>query len=119
MVDEDPSDEFFLETSVENLCVLPSGPLPPEPVDLFSAPRCRDILGALGAWADVILLDCSSFSEGPESTLLAALADATFFVTVPGEDLTLASAPLEDLEGLGVRLLGVVSNRVDRDQPLR
>src|SRR5260221_8154703 len=48
--------ELPLQSSgVENLAVLPSGPLPPNPADLFNTRRMDDVITALAGKAEYIL----------------------------------------------------------------
>lgn len=63
-----------------NLSVLPAGPRPPNPAELLGRSHFADVLGGLTEIADVVLLDCSAFSEAADSQLVTVRAGAALIV---------------------------------------
>jgi non-specific protein-tyrosine kinase len=99
----------------DNLLVLASGPLPPNPSELLSSPRMRDLVGALRREADVVVMDSPPALLVTDATLLAALADGTILVAEAGR--TRSAALRQAVDGLSRatdRLLGVVLNKTGR-----
>jgi succinoglycan biosynthesis transport protein ExoP len=99
----------------DNLLVLASGPLPPNPSELLSSPRMRDLVEALRREADVVVMDSPPALLVTDATLLAALADGTILVAEAGR--TRSAALRQAVDGLSRatdRLLGVVLNKTGR-----
>jgi capsular exopolysaccharide synthesis family protein len=99
----------------DNLSVLTSGPLPPNPSELLSSPRMRDLVEALRREADAVVVDSPPALVVTDATLLAALADGTILVAEAGR--TRSAALRQAVDGLSRatdRLLGVVLNKISR-----
>ena len=96
----------------DNLSLLTSGPLPPNPSELLSSARMRDLLEALRREADVVIMDSPPALMLTDATLLAALADGTILVAQAGR--TRSAALRQAADGLSratERLLGAVLNK--------
>jgi non-specific protein-tyrosine kinase len=99
----------------DNLSLLTSGPLPPNPSELLSSPRMRDLVETLRQEADMVILDSPPALVVTDATLLAALADGAILVAEAGR--TRSAALRRAVDGLSRatdRLLGVVLNKVGR-----
>ena len=68
------------ETAYENLSVLLSGPVPPNPSELIGNGRINKLLEELKASFDVIILDTPPIGLVSETLELFPLVDAVFFV---------------------------------------
>ena len=101
-----------LKTAVENLTVIPSGPIPPNPAELLGSTRMRDILDALGAEADVIIIDTPPALVVTDSVVLADASDGVLLVASATKstrrDLKRLMAMYDAAE---VPVLGAVLNR--------
>lgn len=105
--------EHLAFSGVENLHLLLSGPLPPNPSELLGSQRMIDLVEELTGLADVILFDSSPLLPVVDPTLMARISDATLIVVHSG--VTRAGALKKAKNQLlqsGTRLLGVVLNRV-------
>jgi capsular exopolysaccharide synthesis family protein len=99
----------------DNLSVLTSGPLPPNPSELLSSSRMRDLVEAMRREADAVIVDSPPALVVTDATLLAALADGTILVAEAGR--TRSTALRQAVDGLSRatdRLLGVVLNKISR-----
>lgn len=101
-------------TRIPTLQVLPSGILPPNPADILSSGRFKQILDGLAENAEFILIDTPPLAVA-DPFIVAGSVDGVLLIASSGvtrtTDLTRA---LADLEGTGTPLLGVVLNRVQR-----
>jgi capsular exopolysaccharide synthesis family protein len=100
------------------LQVLGAGPTPPAPGQLLSAQRTVEVLAALQAQADVVLIDTPMMAPGGDATVVASISDAAIVIAgaPSGQAGELARAVdlLDEIEGL---VVGVVLNAVaDEDQ---
>ncbi len=109
-------DPFIHATNVPNLCVMPSGPLPPNPPELLDSEAMRQVLIALGnCGVDVVIFDTSPSLGLSDASILASKVDGTLMVV----DITRAnSGDLKQVKAIlvqaGAHVLGVVVNKQRR-----
>jgi capsular exopolysaccharide synthesis family protein len=111
---EHPSIEDYLQPSqVENLEVMTTGPLPPNPAELLSSARFKAVLDQLATLADVVLLDSPPALAVTDATILARLVDGVILVVDAGMTRRQwAASAKEALDKAGVHILGVALNRL-------
>ncbi len=97
----------------ERLRVLASGPLPPNPSELLASSRAAELLAALQAQADMVILDCPPVLPVTDSAVLSASVDGTLLVASAGltSGKQVARA-VELLRQVDAPLLGTVLNGV-------
>ncbi len=99
---------------VENLTVLPAGPLPPNPSELLSSPRARRILEVLHGKYDMVIFDSPPMMMVTDSAILAGMVDGTVLVVRSGKtNGDTAARALKNLRGVNVSILGAILNAVD------
>ncbi|WP_408008275.1 CpsD/CapB family tyrosine-protein kinase [Pseudalkalibacillus sp. A8] len=107
-----PLTEGCRQTEVENLSVLPSGPIPPNPAELLGSRMMKEMIKeALEAY-DVVLFDTPPVLAVTDAQVLANICDGV--VLVVGSSVTEKEAALKSkelLEAAKAKLLGVVLNR--------
>jgi tyrosine-protein kinase Etk/Wzc len=67
-----------------NLCVLPSGPIPPNPAELILGKYMEPLMEQLRAEYDVVIIDSPPFSLVTEALLLKNYTDATIIILRQG-----------------------------------
>lgn len=106
---------LVMDPGIDNLWVLPSGPVPGSAANLVSSPRMPAILDALLSQADVVILDSPPVLSVADASLLANRLDATLLVTDAGHtSIQAATRAVEQLRQAGANMLGGVLNRIDR-----
>ncbi len=106
-------EEVIQPTEIENLWVLPSGPIPPNPSELLGSPRMRAILEALKGRFDRIVLDSPPTVAVTDASVLGKLADTTLMVVnAHGTRKKVAAQGRENLATVGVPLTGVILNNM-------
>ena len=99
---------------VENLNIIPSGEIPPNPSELIGSKKMELFLNELKERFDVVLFDACSVLAVTDAAILAALTDGVLMVVMaektPREAILRA---LTLLKNVNSRLLGVVFNGVD------
>lgn len=106
----DPT-EAISPTLADNLWVLTSGPLPPNPAELLGSGRMKDLLPQLEEKYDLILVDTPPLLAVTDAAVLAPQVDAAVLVARAGvtrRDM-LAEAKAS-LAKTGVHLLGAILN---------
>ena len=100
----------------EQVSVITSGSLPPNPSELLASGRMEQILQEVGQEADIIVVD-SPPTLVADVQVLSAKVDAVILVVHPGHtEEDAARAALEMLTRAGARTIGVVMNRIPRDR---
>jgi capsular exopolysaccharide synthesis family protein len=73
-------DEIIYNTGVENLSIIPVGPLPPNPSELLTSPKIKELLDTLRNLYDVIIIDTPPLGLISDSELIAPFANACVFL---------------------------------------
>ena len=108
-----PVETHLQATEVENLKVLPSGPLPPNPAELLGSQRMAQILEELKQQADVVVLDSPPMLAVTDAMLLSQNVDGTLIVVDAGSTRrAFLGRASELLRTANTRFLGVVLNRI-------
>lgn len=120
MVDEGAmKDPPLLTTGVENLWLLPSGALPPNPADMLATRRMVEVIESLKAHADIVLFDAPPVIAVTDAAILATRVDGVLLVVSAGvtkRDYVLQAKEL--LERVNARVVGVVLTNVSFDATL-
>lgn len=112
--------EDALQTcAVENLMILPAGPVPINPAELIGSQRMRSLHEQLKKLADFVLVDTPSAIVFADAALLSSIMDATLMVVrasnIPrgAEDQVRKVLNKANANIIGVALNGVPAERVD------
>ena len=109
----------LVATGVENLWLLPSGPLPPNPAEILGSRRMEEIIAALKARTDIVLFDAPPVIAVTDAAVLGTKVDGVLLVISAAKtrrDHALRAKEL--LEKVKVRLVGAVLNNALSDQSL-
>ncbi len=108
--------EVIRKTDVDNLYVITSGPIPPNPAELLSSRAMHDFMTeALGIF-DIIIFDTPPVLAVTDAQVLSSQADGTVLVVASGTTEKDAALEAKDLlQKSQARILGVVLNR----QPIK
>ena len=105
-------DGWLQETGIDNLRLLTSGPLPPDPANLLGSKKMHQLIECLKQEADLIIFDTSPTIVS-DTAILALEADAVLLVVDAGRTRRGAiRRSLDDLQRAGADVLGAVLNRV-------
>ena len=108
----------FPHPQIENLVMLPTGPIPPSPADLLSSHRMRDAVSYLRQKYKFIVIDSPPIMAATDAVILSALTDGVLLVVRSGTTPKEAFTRTRDLlHAVKCRLLGVVLNAVDSSAP--
>jgi capsular exopolysaccharide synthesis family protein len=114
-LDEPP----LVATPVENLWLLPSGPLPPNPADLLGSRRMEAVIANLKTRADVVLFDAPPLIAVTDAALLASMLDGVLLVIRAGQTRREhAQQASQLLQKINVRVVGTVLTNAAHDRSL-
>jgi capsular exopolysaccharide synthesis family protein len=103
---------------IPNLCVVPTGPIPPNPADLLSSARMHQGIHDLRSEYKFIVVDSPPVMAATDAVILSVLVDGVLLVVRSGETPKEAFTRTRDLlSGVKCRMLGVLLNAVDSSAP--
>lgn len=107
-------DDCLFEHSAAGITLLLAGSVPPNPSEMLSSERFRQLLDELDGRYDRILLDSPPCQAAADALVLARLVQGVLFV-VKSESTTRRSVKnsLKQLRYVGAPITGLVVNQVD------
>jgi capsular exopolysaccharide synthesis family protein len=114
LLDKNPNPDGYLQaTGVENLRVLTSGPLPPNPSELLNSQRMRELIEQLKGEAAVVIFDSPPILAVTDASILANQVDGVLLVVDAGSTRReMAQRGKEQLDKVGANLLGAALNKL-------
>src|SRR5207237_4318820 len=107
-------DDYTQMSKTEGLRLLSSGPIPPNPAELLSSPRFRELVGILQETADIVIIDSPPVLVVADPIVLASQVDATVLVVDTGHTRPeSARRAKEALAKSNTKLLGGILNKLD------
>ena len=114
VVDEKGEPESLVQkTAYENLFVLPSGPVPPNPAELLASVKMNSLVDYLAGQYEYLIFDSPPVIAVTDAAVLSRLVDGTIMVLDHGR-VTRDEAVLarEQLKKVGANLIGAVLNEM-------
>lgn len=108
-----PSLTEVHQTQFDNLSLLTSGAIPPNPSELLASRRAQLLLRALATRHDLLVIDTPPAGLFTDALNLAADASVTVLVVEAGRtNVAEAAHAIESLRAVGANVAGVVLNKV-------
>jgi capsular exopolysaccharide synthesis family protein len=102
------------------LFYIPSGPVPPNPLELLSSKRFAEVMATLQESFDIILLDSPPVQLVSDAVVLAGVANTLVFVVrADATPHRVARGSLDLLKKSKAQLLGVVLNQLNLEKAER
>ena len=116
--DDLPLDAVLQRTAVDGLYLIPRGVVPPDPAHLLGSDRMKEVLQALRARFDLVLVDTPPAIAVSDAIVLSVQCDGVLLVLRAQRTPTEAvQRVVERLEVVGARLLGTVLVGADMRHP--
>lgn len=80
LIGYDTFKQVVFPTKIENLSVLPSGPIPPNPAEILSKPAMKDLIEWARKQYDYIILDNAPVALVTDGIIVSRLSDLNIFV---------------------------------------
>jgi capsular exopolysaccharide synthesis family protein len=80
LIGEDTIEQIIFPTSVNNLFLLPSGPIPPNPAELLSKPEMEILINQMRKEYDYIILDNAPVALVTDGFILSRFVDLNIFI---------------------------------------
>lgn len=106
--------ETICETNVENLSIVPSGKVPPNPTSLLQNANFNKLIETVRSWYDYVIIDTPPIGLVIDAAIIAQKCDATILVTEVGAiKRRFVLKAKEQMVQSGAQFLGVILNKVD------
>lgn len=106
--------ETICETNVENLSIVPSGKVPPNPTSLLQNANFNKLIETVRSWYDYVIIDTPPIGLVIDAAIIAQKCDATILVTEAGAiKRRFVLKAKEQMVQSGSQFLGVILNKVD------
>lgn len=107
------SEEIMYETNINNLDIIFTGPVPPNPVELLGSENFLKLLKKLRADYDYVILDTPPLGSVIDSAIVAENCDGVVFVIEANAiSYKFAQRVKKQLEKGNCKILGAVLNKV-------
>ncbi len=105
---------YLQPTEIEDLRVLTSGPIPPNPSELLGSHRMAHLIEQLSQLADLVIFDTPPVLVVTDASVLGRQVDGVLLVADAGGTREQALAQtVDELRKTGVNILGIALNRLD------
>jgi capsular exopolysaccharide synthesis family protein len=109
-------EECIFKTTVNNLFVLTSGPIPPNPAELLGTKKMLNLIEELKEEFELVLIDAPPVLAVTDAQILSTIADGVIFVASYGEAQKNALVDAKHLiDKVGGKIIGIVFNKVPED----
>lgn len=103
-------------TDIENLSILPTGPLPANPADVLASQKMDTVISKLSEHADYLLFDVPPILVASDAAVFSRKLDGIILVVRAGSTRRDHTARAkEQLERIGVNIIGAVLTNAPKD----
>lgn len=110
---QNTASDYIYKTSLENLSVMPSGPVPPNPSELISSHKFKKLASALSGFYDMVIFDAPPILSVTDAQILSRNVDGSILVVrqdkAEKEEVRQAVSALRHVDA---KLLGTILNDV-------
>jgi len=104
------------DTLVDNLYVLTSGPIPPNPSELLQSESMKKFLDEVTEIFDIVLIDTPPVGSVTDAAILSSMVDGIILVAASGQvKIDEIKRSKELLEKVNANIIGVVLNKLDKN----
>ncbi|MER3446517.1 MAG: lipopolysaccharide biosynthesis protein [Candidatus Dadabacteria bacterium] len=101
-------------TDINNLDIIPSGPIPPNPAELLGSKKMKELIEKLLDEYDHVIVDGSPIAGFADSRLLSSHVDGVLIVTSVGITQRQAlRSGIEEILKIRGRIIGAILNRLE------
>ncbi|MGQ9570939.1 MAG: polysaccharide biosynthesis tyrosine autokinase [Thermodesulfovibrionales bacterium] len=102
---------------IPSLHIMPSGPKPPNPVELLGWQETKEVVSYMKNLYDVVIIDTPSFLKSGDALLISNLSDAVIIVVAKGyTKIDSFGQVKKQLDSAGVRIIGSLINEIGKNK---
>jgi len=115
LTDQITLDKAVQNTKIDNLSIMTSGPIPPNPSELLSSKKFKEFLQKIDSYFDMVIIDTPPVLAVTDAVIMSTLVDGTIIVTnVETNNKHHLLKAKELLKKSDNNILGVVLNNVKK-----
>lgn len=104
---------YLKKADVQNIDVITSGPIPPNPSELLSSQRMKQFIAKVAENYDYILMDAPPVGSVTDAAILSTIVDGTILVVASGiVKIDAAKRSKELLDKVNANIVGIVLNKL-------
>jgi len=108
-------EDYICKTGVANVDLIPNGPTPPNPIELLSSSKNKELLDELKQKYDLIILDCPPVLGLSDALVMTKYSDANIIVISKGKTKVESLAEVKkSFEKVNSSITGVITNKAKR-----
>lgn len=112
LVGDASTEHNIQKTKVENLFILTSGPIPPNPSEMLDSRRMKELMESVADYFDMVVVDSPPILPVTDGLILSKIADGTLLVVSLGSTQKEAlKKTVEALENIDANIIGTVVNK--------
>lgn len=116
LVQREDYTKFVHKIDIENLDIVTSGPIPPNPSELLTSNSMRQFIQKIREDYDVIFIDAPPVGSVTDAAILSTIVDGTVLVAASGQvQIDAIKRSKELLEQVNANIVGVVLNKLDKN----
>lgn len=105
-------NNYIIKTDYSNIDLIAKGSTPPNPIELLSSPKNKEIITKLKEIYDIIILDCPPVLGLSDTLIMTKYSDANIVVISKGKTkLELLAEVKKNFEKVNSSITGVVLNK--------
>ncbi len=113
LIDDSLTIENTAQKIMDNLTVLPSGPIPPNPTELLQTRKMKNLIEEFKNRFELVIIDSPPIMAVADASVLSILADGTIMVVGYGNSSRdLVAKAKGQLQMVKANILGVVLNKI-------
>ena len=113
LVGTSPLSEVVVHTMVENLDLIPCGPIPPNPSEIVGSKKIKQLIDTLRKDYQHILIDSPPITAVTDAVLLSQVADSMLLVIRAGvTPKPLIQNGIEQLKNVNAHIMGAILNAI-------
>lgn len=117
VIHDQPITDLVCDTNVENLKVLPAGPIPPNPSELLGSKSMKNLIANLSEAYDYVFIDAPPVAIVTDAAIIANMSHGVILVSVSGKtEIKNLQYAKKLLNNANANILGVVINKVPMDK---
>lgn len=117
VIHEQDLETLITKTEVDNLVILPAGPVPPNPSELLGSKSMKDIISKLSKEYDYVFIDAPPVAIVTDAAIIANMSDGVMIVAVAGKtEIKNLQYAKKLLNNANANILGVIINKIPVDK---
>lgn len=105
---------YIIKTGIKNIDLIPTGPTPPNPIELLASNNNSEVIKELRNYYDIIILDCPPLLGMSDTQIMSKYSDANVVVVASGDTpIELLERCKKVFETSNTKIDGVIINKAN------